>query len=748
MSAFRLTVRYRAVVVPSSHPAAAPKHCSGAELPLDFAEQLQSAPDRVYVVPLFAASPTFSSTQSLATQALPLSLDSHVDSSALLEPFTWPFQPTLEAAPIRLGRDPTPRCRVPSSTSDQAVALLPHAYASREHLQLYVKPITFGYNRNAEMLAVALKQVGKNPTLVDGIVLRHGEEKAVKLFAAGGAEHLATLEQVRRAEQQGAGHVPAWWAGDAHLVAPVRLLVAARLSFPQEFAAKLPVVLLVAEVVTPVHDHRVTGGPASPLGAAAAATQLVAADSDDTQDEPSPPSRRAPVDRAARHMSAAERGRLLADASALDEELFAAPPPRRHRPEQQESVAGFRMLSSDDDDSDKPRDNSAFVRQFTAVDSGPAPRAPVPPAPSKLAGWAAAVEAAQGGAPSPSMFRAESRAKPRKPTASGTPPVRLASDDDVPLIVPRAAHLPLVKESPARRTPTATTAAAPTTEPSKRVASSLIQVASSDDLLVLPRAKPSPQHSSTADAPLVVWQWKARRHTEDTDPTTWASYSPAESRAIESAFQRGETSHKLNSNFEIDFKSPGGHRQVSRAVDPPTYRAVRRLTGESAKAVARNADPDRRVDTAAGKWMWNSNTHVPDHSPNAWAPYGAGDQAVLEAAFLRGDATVKLNDSYSVAFNDKHAGMVQFRSDDRGRWRQVKRVGGPAGPARASKLLRVTGSSSDDSDDDSSGSWPVTDSDDDYEDVGSSDEDWAGSSESDRGKKKKKAAKKTKKGTK
>jgi hypothetical protein len=93
------------MVVPSSHLAAAPKNFSGAELPFDFAEQLQSAPDRTHGGPLFAASPTFSVRESLATQAL-LSLDwlglglglrfglglAHVDSSALLDPFTWPFQ--------------------------------------------------------------------------------------------------------------------------------------------------------------------------------------------------------------------------------------------------------------------------------------------------------------------------------------------------------------------------------------------------------------------------------------------------------------------------------------------------------------------------------------------------------------------------------------------------------------------------------------------------------------------------------
>jgi hypothetical protein len=746
MSAYRVTSRFRVVVLPSSHSEA--HHEGGKDLPLDFPDKIGAlgtvAPPGVAVLPLFRPAPTFAnSTHSIpTTQSVSLSMRDVEHGSALLGPLTWPFVPLLRDSPLTLGRD---------AAIGQSQPMLPHKFASREHVQIFVTPKTFGYNANAETLAVTIKQIGKNGTFVDGVRIGANEEKALNLFhSADGSAAFANTSQLRAAEQtdfpsptNGARLDSSVWAGgcrDASLLVPVRLVVAARLSFPSEFSKVLPVVLIIAEVVMPRH-HRSAAVRASPsLKASSDVTRQQDIDTDETDDTP-PPAFRAPRSGANEEGSPSasfkaqqlKTARPPVDTDPEDDD--EAPPARRNRAEgtMSGSIAGFKLVPSSDDDDDDAEEEPAVRRMTTALTSVSA----VPAPGGKLAGWAAAVEKARvsgatdldaTGVLGAKKAPAKKSPKRLKSPAQRSPhrELHLASNDDVPLIVEagvtdtRRAQVTLEQQPPRMVK-----------------AASIIRVGSStDDLLLRPRAAPPPpgkapvpaQKQGEQEVEPCMWQWKSRRTASDADPSSWTSYPLADSATIEAAFQRNDTSVKLTEAFRVDFRAADGPTQVS-TLGTGASRKLRRVTGSAAAELKRNA-----ASAAAGAtWSWNSNVHVPDSDPKAWSPYPPSDSAKLEAAYMKGEPTVTLNANYSVAFNDKSAGMVQYRTDDRSRWRQVKRVGGPERPKHVGlKAVKAVVVDSDESTD-ASGSSASTGSDDEYSGVASDsdDDDWLDSSDSD-----------------
>jgi hypothetical protein len=691
----------------------------------------------------------------MPTQSMPASLPSG-ENSAGLGALTWPFGHRGEAEAATIGRDPTPAF-APSKQHAPTV-VLPHAYASRAHLSVCVRPVSFGYNKSAETSAASLRQVGKNPTFVDGVALRKGEEKSItSLFnSSAGAEGFASLEELRRAEMATVTHEQvrelnqSAWAGgcaDAALVTCVRLKVACRITFPAEFAKILPVVLVVAEVVMPRRLAPSPGAAPSGLPMTLAVGTIggrASTDSDVTRSDGASPARAA-VPRLGTSSGsfvakvAARAGAGMPTVPSDDDDDDAAdPPPARRAPrsemQQQSSVAGFQLLPSSDDDDDaaaviQQRRASAQHAQLRAAQ--PVAEAAVP-APAKVASWAEAASAGTGGAsalPAPVARRKTTRVSgesrnpgdTKSPVKRATMPPRLASDDDAPIVVDARDGAAAARVA----SPPAAAAAAPTMQK----ASSVIRVLSSTDNILLPPSGRAAPTAAAASPPAFVWQWKSKRSAPDSDPAAWTNYGSDDCGVLNAAVGKGEKSVRLGA-FVVELTGAELTQGMQRSASGGAGgRAVRRVARGDSKVVSAHK-PAADGPTGGAKWMWNSNTSLPEQHPHAWKPYAPADAAKLEAAYMKGGSNVKLNDNYSVAFNDRTAGLVQYRNDDKSRWRSVRRVGGPERPRGVGpKQARVVICS----DDDSSDGWASTGSDDSYSGVVSdsgSSGDW-GDSDSD-----------------
>lgn len=137
--------------------------------------------------------------------------------------------------------------------------------------------------------------------------------------------------------------------------------------------------------------------------------------------------------------------------------------------------------------------------------------------------------------------------------------------------------------------------------------------------------------------------------------------------------------------------------------------------------------PSVSLPVKMGFWEWKSHPEGDDSDPKNWKRYVKTVADKLEASYRHDGGRVgfvSIDDTYNVAFDDIHLGMVQFRKDDPTRWRAVRRRGGdPVSRQHAKKKVyaRDTGFSSSsssssarsDDDDSSRPSWIVSDSDDD-----------------------------------
>jgi hypothetical protein len=152
---------------------------------------------------------------------------------------------------------------------------------------------------------------------------------------------------------------------------------------------------------------------------------------------------------------------------------------------------------------------------------------------------------------------------------------------------------------------------------------------------------------------------------------------------------------------------------------PPPVRGTRGASPPSLVAAAHSALPH-----LMGMWEWKCHVEGDDKDPKNWRKYPKATADVLEAAF-RSDggkvASIAVDATYRVCFDDSRIGMAQYRADNPARWRAVRRRGGDtvARPkAKKRSILRDTGftsssssnsSSEDDEDDDKRPSWIVSD---------------------------------------
>ena len=125
------------------------------------------------------------------------------------------------------------------------------------------------------------------------------------------------------------------------------------------------------------------------------------------------------------------------------------------------------------------------------------------------------------------------------------------------------------------------------------------------------------------------------------------------------------------------------------------------------KEAARNGPPARAAVAlpAAGSpavWEWKARANGDDNDPRSWKAYSPAECASLEADYTRDGGKLnvsQLNGSYSVCFTDRDVGMIQFRNDDKSKWRAVRRRGGPIVERPRAKRIRcvVPSSSSSES---------------------------------------------------
>jgi hypothetical protein len=171
----------------------------------------------------------------------------------------------------------------------------------------------------------------------------------------------------------------------------------------------------------------------------------------------------------------------------------------------------------------------------------------------------------------------------------------------------------------------------------------------------------------------------------------------------------------------------------TKAAPPPAVLGSRSASPPSLVAAVPSAVPH-----LMGMWEWKCHVEGDDKDPKNWRKYPKAIADVLEAAF-RSDggkvASIAVDATYRVCFDDSRIGMAQYRADNPARWRAVRRRGGDtvARPkAKKRAILRDTGftsssssnsSSDDDEDDDKRPSWIVSDDSADETDDDDSDDD-------------------------
>eukprot|EP00994_Dinema_validum_P003969 NODE_1990_length_791_cov_111.149596_g1582_i0.p1 GENE.NODE_1990_length_791_cov_111.149596_g1582_i0~~NODE_1990_length_791_cov_111.149596_g1582_i0.p1 ORF type:complete len:194 (-),score=32.24 NODE_1990_length_791_cov_111.149596_g1582_i0:142-723(-) len=77
-------------------------------------------------------------------------------------------------------------------------------------------------------------------------------------------------------------------------------------------------------------------------------------------------------------------------------------------------------------------------------------------------------------------------------------------------------------------------------------------------------------------------------------------------------------------------------------------------------------------------WEWKSDLRTSDGTDWAWSDYAAKDSKAIEAEYKKGSKSFVLNKKYKIDFRN----MIQHRTDDYNRQRDIRRTGGAKMGAR------------------------------------------------------------------
>lgn len=106
----------------------------------------------------------------------------------------------------------------------------------------------------------------------------------------------------------------------------------------------------------------------------------------------------------------------------------------------------------------------------------------------------------------------------------------------------------------------------------------------------------------------------------------------------------------------------------------PPPKIVRRPSNKAAESVSKGEPTTRKPPV----WEWKSNANAGDSNPKSWTRYSEEVAQKIEEAFTYDggrNPTISLDKTYAIAFHEHSLGMIQYRLDDPGRWRAVRRLG-------------------------------------------------------------------------
>mmetsp|Transcript_5729 Transcript_5729/g.10922 ORF Transcript_5729/g.10922 Transcript_5729/m.10922 type:complete len:173 (+) Transcript_5729:43-561(+) len=144
------------------------------------------------------------------------------------------------------------------------------------------------------------------------------------------------------------------------------------------------------------------------------------------------------------------------------------------------------------------------------------------------------------------------------------------------------------------------------------------------------------------------WFWKGDLRFKDGVKTAWTQYSAADTKKIESAYQKKTVILKLNKKYNVDLKKMFQYRES----DSDRQR------------------PIKRVEPSV-VWEWKSDLRLKDSNKAAWTPYSTADSQMFEEEYENDSKAVfDYGKKYQVDFGK----MLQYRNDDEDRQRPIKRV--------------------------------------------------------------------------